>query len=537
MDGDAPREEPTDPSAELPGPAGDLPDQFAGLGPGQLQRRAARGAAWTATSALISVPLAFVANLLVARLIGPAAYGEVAVLSLVIGLASVATDLGFSGGVIQWGASAYARGDDAEVVELLRTSLGWRLLLRLPVLAALVVVFGIGQGPVVVGVLVASVVFSALFGGAALAITIENRTAAAARLTMIFSAVLQVSVVAVAYLTRRAVDVWATRMFVGAAFIPLNLLLLPPARRAVVLRPRFPRHLPPRFWRYCLYSAAGGLVGVLAGSRSEVFVLELFHDPVAVGLFALAFGLAAHITAPVDALLGPLGPAVTGIVGSAPDRAPAAFLRALRYSALLSGALMATLLPAVALLVPVLYGHEYSLTSELVVPLGVASCLASMLNPVVAFVSAHRQARLLLLVTVWALAVDGALAFLLVPRLGAWGAVSANLVAGLVPFPVLVRHELRALGLSLRGILRASRAFYVGLIALALGFGSASALPLGAIDRGLLAALVGGVVFLGGVRLSGGGLPLADRGPLLELIPSGLRDHAGLALRLLGGRA
>ena len=63
------------------------------------------------------------------------------------------------------------------------------------------------------------------------------------------------------------------------------------------------------------------------------------------GLFALAFGLSQQITAPIDALLNPLWPAVAGVVEVHPEKAARTLLRATRVSAVLAAGLVAVYRP------------------------------------------------------------------------------------------------------------------------------------------------------------------------------------------------
>ena len=59
----------------------------------------------------------------------------------------------------------------------------------------------------------------------------------------------------------------------------------------------------------------GRVIGGLVLSRSEIFVMNWLAAPAAVGVFALAFGLAGHVFAPAQAFVGPLVPAISGLRG------------------------------------------------------------------------------------------------------------------------------------------------------------------------------------------------------------------------------
>ena len=90
-----------------------------------------------------------------------------------------------------------------------------------------------------------AVVLTCLLGGASLSLTIENRTAAAARLAMVVNLALQGATVATALLTHSASAVWVVRTLVPALALGLSFVLLDPHRRAAALRPRPPSMLGP----------------------------------------------------------------------------------------------------------------------------------------------------------------------------------------------------------------------------------------------------------------------------------------------------
>src|SRR3954451_4556109 len=98
--------DPGDPSPTLE----DAPQPLAAAATtrGELQQRALQGSMWTALHSITAAPIAFVANALVARALGPVDYGRLALLTLVVGLVLQVSDLGVTGGMVQWGAAAQA---------------------------------------------------------------------------------------------------------------------------------------------------------------------------------------------------------------------------------------------------------------------------------------------------------------------------------------------------------------------------------------------------------------------------------------------
>ena len=87
------------------------------LGGSGLQDSAVKGAAWTLLHTIVSVPVGFAVNLLLARLLAPDGYGRLAFLTTLIGIASGVLALGLTSAMIQFGAKAHAAGRTEVVKE------------------------------------------------------------------------------------------------------------------------------------------------------------------------------------------------------------------------------------------------------------------------------------------------------------------------------------------------------------------------------------------------------------------------------------
>jgi len=312
-------------------------------------------------------------------------------------------------------------------------------------------------------------------------------------------------------------------------FLPLDR-----SRRWLVLKPLLPRHMPEGFWKFAGINTVSALVAALAVSRTEVFVLDIFHDGAMVGYFALAYGLASQLTNPIDAVILPLGIGILGLVTTAPHRAGAVLLRATRYTAAGSGVLTAIALPVVTVLVPVLYGRAYDPVMPIVIPLGIASCLVSLHNPLMSFVSARRRADVELRAMLVALVVDGALSFALIPVIGVWGAVVANILGGLASLPLLLSFELPIQHTSLTAFLGSTVDWLVSLPAAGIAVGSALLVGQGPWVEAAVGGTVGAVAFVVAVRLVRGGFTEEDLGGFLTSVPVALRRPIRLGFTLLG---
>jgi O-antigen/teichoic acid export membrane protein len=282
---------------------------------------------------------------------------------------------------------------------------------------------------------------------------------------------------------------------------------------------------------------AAGLAGTLVFSRSEVLVLDWFGRPQMAGIFALAYGVAAQITAPVDAVIGPLGPAASALAGAYPNKARSGRQRAVRVTALLSGGILATVAPAFASVLDIIYGRGFSGAQLAFLVLAAGSCLQSVCNPFQVFQRARRRAGRLLVFTVSALVIDLVTALLLIPPLGLNGALVANLGGQLGFLGALIVVEARDAEETIHTVLYGMRAYLVGLLAAGLAYEG----PILVGAHTWLAAtegtIIGGLAFVVGVRLLRCGLLPADWNVVSAALPARIAGGVRLLSLLLGNRA
>jgi O-antigen/teichoic acid export membrane protein len=500
----------------------------------ELQRRAITGSSWTAIHVVVSLPVAFVANAVVARSLGVSSYGHLAFLAAGLGLALAFANFGLNNALIQNGSKAEASGRRSEADDLLRRGLGFHMIVELPILVVVILTMTRSDPVWEVAALGVAVLLMCFLGPAQLSMTIENRTAAGAQIALVMNFALQGATVATALLTGSAPAVWAVRTLIPALALGFNLLILDRDRRRAVLLPRLPFGLGSAFWRYSLLSWGSGLVGLLVYSRSEIFLLELFHRTGALGLFALAFGLSQMITAPADAMLHALLPAVAGILTAWPERAAQAFERATRVSSLVCGGVAAVIIPTLFSAVPLIYGGAFRTAAWLFVPLAVVSAFQSANNPVTAFVNGRQRGGLILKFTVVALVVDVAVAVALIPPFGTWGAVAANVAGQLVGLVWLMVTEPLAMSEGFRGLLRRNRAFLFGLTAGALALACGAAVqPSSHVFAPIAACCLGGLIYLAAVRVTRTGLTTQDCEALTGAFGSAPRPYILWILRPL----
>jgi O-antigen/teichoic acid export membrane protein len=254
-------------------------------------------------------------------------------------------------------------------------------------------------------------------------------------------------------------------------------------------------------------------------------------EPAELGIYALAFGLAVHAFAPAQALVGPLIPAISGLREVDEAAVKPAFRRVTRAGSTVVALILSTALAPLALLVPLLYGPEFDAASPVVLALGISAAMATVGGPVFAFVSARLSGRAILAANVVALVVDLGLAVLLIPSLGAWGAVIANAGGAATTLGILGGRELRALGLPLRTALRDALPAVIGS-ACAVGAFMAGAHVAGPLLlRAVVAGLLGGLACVAVMRVLRVGLSSQDRGAVGRAIPSRVGRLADGVLR------
>lgn len=482
---------------------------------------------------VVSVPVAFLVNLLLARVLAPAGYGRLAFLTTLITIVGSVLALGLTSAMIQFGAKAHSRGDVGEVRRILSASQGFRLLVVAPFLTA-IVLWLVDAPPVLLALAVLfGVWFPALLDGAPITLFIENKTAAGAKIAMVSNLVVQAGVVVSVLWLGTADSVWATRIVLVALGIGIALIAIRPDYRRAVLRPRLPRGFPPGFWRFALPTGAASLVADLALSRTEVLYLTWWSTPHAVGLFALAFGLAGHVFAPAHALTGPLLPAISGLREIDPDRVAEAFGRTLRAVSTIVGLLTAAALPALVVLVPLLYGAEFTDAAPAVLVLGVVGGAMVLAGPVSTFVLARLSARTLLSANLCALAVNVVCAAALIPTFGLWGAVGSNTAGALTQLALLVGSERRDLGLPLGRLALQVLPVLLGGGACALSWVIVVRVPLPAVIDACIASAAAVVLLLVAMRVTRCGVREDDAAALLRVAPERLRPVARRLLTLV----
>lgn len=418
---------------------------------------------WTGIHTAVSLPLAFFVNVLIARTLGAEGYGRLAYLTTLITIATVIAGLGVGTALIQFGAKEHAAGQRLTVQRYLSGAQGFRMLVMGPLVALTVVSIIRVDAWLLSLALIFGVGMPAFLGTGKDTLTIENRTDRSAQITMVGNIVTQVVVVAAVLVLGTADSVWAARVVVSGLMMGLPLAFIAKEYRLAVLKPRGPWMLPRKFWRFALPTGIASMVGALTSNRIEVVFLDWFADPVAMGLFGLAFGLAGHVYAPAQALIGPLVPAISGLSQVDRQSVRQAFLRTTRVSSTIGGLLVASVLPPLAVLVPTIYGRDFEAASDHVVALGLAAAITLVGSPHKAFLLARLGGARVLWISITVLVCNILLAILLIPAFGTWGATITCAAAMLVRVALITSGEARSLEVSPGHLIKSLAGVIVGV--------------------------------------------------------------------------
>jgi O-antigen/teichoic acid export membrane protein len=446
------------------------------------------GVSWTLAAAAIGVPVAFAANLVLSRTLGPNGFGQLAYYALVLAVVTQLVHAGVGSAAIQWGAEYASRGQFTEVRRILGSSAGWHIIVQAPVtiIAALWLLHGSSLALKIAAA--SALAVPSILGGAALTLTVLNRTHHAAQVALPSAIAVSAASVIAAETSHRADVVWVVALCASGLFIFANLIVLGRQDRRLGLSIRLPRGMPDGFWRYSASAGATSVLALVVSNRSEILLLKVAASRTDVGVFALAYGVAAVLTAPVDTLLGPLAPAAAGLFASHPQTLDRALHRAIRFTALGAGAVLAALVAPLSALFHLLYGPAFHRAGVAFVPLAIMSCIVSGLAPLSAFAAATRSPQTVLRANVIALIVDVILSLAFIPLIGLAGAVIANCGTSLVLVAVVAvssRHRL-----SVRQLAETALPIVIGCLALGLAL-LVGLLRTSPLVRALLEACVG----------------------------------------------
>lgn len=505
------------------------PEPRRGVGAGLV-----RGSAWTGAHVMFSVPIAFVVNVVVARRLGVVDYGELAVLIMVLTLATATASLGVGAALLQFSTKALEAGRLDDVRGLVRGAQGYNVLVAAPLVAVVVAVVVDVPWPLLLLAIVFGIFGPAFLQVGPLLLAAQHRSDRAAQFAIVSNLFVQTTVVVTVLVVPSPQAVWVARVIAVGVLMTLPLMGLSSALRRAALSPGSPLGLPRRFWAFAIPTGLATLVSTLVTDRVQVFLLGWLASPATVGLFALAFGLAAQILTPVQAAVGPLMPAVSALTERGPEAARAGLLRITRLSAVTTGLVVSAGAPMLAGLIPFIYGTDYGPAADLFLVMVCSSGFVVVGAVSYASLMARLQGARYLWVNLLALLAMAVVAFAAIPPLGAWGAVASVVAGTLVRALLMVGIEAKHHRIGIGELLAAfAPVLMAGVATLGVWFLGVSNMTAGAWVLAVGGALAASSLYVIGVKATRSGVRSADRDMLLGAVPGRLRPAMSLTLRVL----
>lgn len=496
------------------------------------------GTAWTALHVAVSVPIAFLVNVVVARSLGTIDYGRLAILTTVLALATAAASLGVGPALMQFVTKATEANRPQEVHGLVAGTQGYNLLVAAPAVSLVVWLVVDVSWPLLALAIVFGIFGPALLQVGPVLLATQHRSDRVAQLAIVSNLAIQAAVVVTVLVYPTSAAVWVARIVATGTLMVLPMLVLSPRLRRAAVRPGAPWSLPRAFWAFAIPTGAAALVSQLVTDRVQIFFLERLGDAAAVGLYALAFGLAAQILAPVQAAVGPLLPAFAALRERGERPAREALLRVTRVASVATGCLLAFALPALAALVPWIYGAEFAPAAGYFVVMACAAGMVVVGSASYASLMARLRGGTYLRINVVALVVMVGTALVAIPWWHAWGAVASMVLGTLVRALTMVALEVREyrvsgpqLGAAFAPVTAASL-----IVCLVWFVGGSAVAALPAVLTALVGAVTSGCAFLVVLRLGRLGLRDEDRESLVASVPGRLRGPASALLPTVSRR-
>jgi O-antigen/teichoic acid export membrane protein len=359
-----------------------------------------------------------------ARILGPGQYGRYVVLGFLIPLGSQVLDFGLSGAVV-WHAG---RGSLTRRVEMRSMISSYTTLQYIKIVPLGILSFLIGGRSSTALALAGVVAVATLAGPGALALNADRLFARQALIASILGATSAILVVlaALAYHDYRwsAVGYWAGQSIaypIRLAFCPRDL------RRAITIPGRLVLRASD-YW-FALSIWASGFFTQWIYGRSEILFFRKGRQETDRGRYGVTTAVAARATILSDALFATLDVSMLALSETAPERIHEALGRALRLSALLSITTAVIVMPGAAMLAGPIFGRQYGDLRVATIALLVASILQTFGTVSLVWVAVRRDRRSLLVPGALGVVVDVGLSLWLVPKVGLYGAVVANLLA------------------------------------------------------------------------------------------------------------
>jgi O-antigen/teichoic acid export membrane protein len=380
--------------------------------------------------------LGFLASVVVARSLGPEAFGVYAILGAVAGIAGVLVDPGLTLSGVR--SIASVRASDPLLASERARALVWaRVALALGGIAAAAVILmlaGVGWlGPRLVPDLVAwtlvGVVATAASGALAAVLQAIGRIRQLSLVLIANSLLTAIFALTMAATGRLNVLSSVIVLGIGTSLVSaiLSVRMLPPTMRPTVPAAKVIISEIRSLVRFGRWLWIGDVLALVSG-RIDLLIVGRWLDPITLGAYAVALNLASKADVVNHSLITVLVPEAASLAG------PGAIRRFLvdgfRRSGLVA-ILMLLLLPLATPLVDTFYGSGFAAVSSALIALLLVAIFDMLTAPVLLLPFRLDRPRLVAASDIARLGVVVALSFVLVPRFGVGGAVAARFASRL----------------------------------------------------------------------------------------------------------
>lgn len=394
--------------------------------------------------------LGFIASIIIARALGPAAFGVYSVLAAVAAFGGVATDLGLTNAAVRRVAAAWPDDHD-RVGDLWRSFFWFRILVVGGAVGLGVLVAGtvspvfldVGNGDLYLRLALIGILATALSGSVTGMLQATGRFGRLSAVLMVNSGLTVLLALILARAGMLNVTTALLILGIGTSLVSLGLAyrllpgswpLTPPDRET------FTRNAGD-LTRFGVWLWVGSIFSTLA-LYLDVLIVNNWAAPAAVGVYALAVNLTVKVEVVNQSLYTVLLPTASALRDREDVRSY------IRRGLLRSGLIAAALLPFIFLARPLIvlfYGEAYGGAAGLFQGLLGVAMLNVVLTPLLMLAFTYDRPRLIALADGTRALTLLAVALALVPMVGSIGAVVAKLAAALAGGVVILIFIVRQL--------------------------------------------------------------------------------------------
>ncbi|MGH7313271.1 MAG: lipopolysaccharide biosynthesis protein, partial [Candidatus Rokuibacteriota bacterium] len=406
-----------------------------------------RNTLWYALVTGVGLVAGLLMSVILARGLGPARMGEYSyLLWLVRTMAAVAT-LGYALATTRYTADALGRGDRAQAGAFVTLFARRQLMTTLVVVIAfLPFVLTLAPPDLLWPLLVVTVALfpmtlegiysQAAFGAQRYDITTQTST-------------LKMSLHLIAAIAAMAAGADILGLVIGTT-LGTTITCALQRRRALALYPDRSASIDAtareELRAYLIPLSLVAVLDVVLWDRSEIFFLRLYASSAEIAFYSVAFGLGTRTMLAAEVAVGALLPTLASLHGSGNHKEFGRIYRAaIRWVALVGVPLAAVGTAVAPALITLLYGEPYRAVAVLFGPLMATALLGVMRHVAWNALWASGDRKWALNSTWASVIVKVGTALLLIPTLGAWGAVvshaAAQLTASALAFGAVARRE------------------------------------------------------------------------------------------------